>query len=347
MKRHGIVKSTRKLFRPTIGIGTTAFLVAGFTSWGSVSASAKTDGSTTPKSQSLTIGYIPIPSLIPLFQAKQKNTFARNGLKLNLQESAGGPSLISALQGGSLNVAYASYQVLASAAASGLHLVAIAPEDNENGVVKKSGTATNGITAVVTLKSSGLKTAKSLEGKTIATNALDNLVTATTSVWMKKNGANPSTVHWVAVPFPQQATALRSGRVNAAVMTIPFLTSTIEQGGVNVLGYPYASISKQLPVGAWITTQAWAKSHSKVINEFAKSIEQANKTANSSTQNQLASIASKYLSVAPALASKVRYPTWSVTFPTNQLQTELNVLHQEGVVKKQLKAAQLTLSNKR
>src|SRR5205085_6124411 len=85
---------------------------------------------------------------------------------------------------------------------------------------------------------SPIQSGRDLEGRTIATNTLNNIDHLMQQVWLQNNGADPRRVSIVEVPFPQHPAALAQRRVDAIGPSEPFVTVAQSQGA-RVLAYHY------------------------------------------------------------------------------------------------------------
>jgi ABC-type nitrate/sulfonate/bicarbonate transport system substrate-binding protein len=59
-----------------------------------------------------------------------------------------------------------------------------------------------------------------------------------------------------------------SGRAAAAIVSEPYLSFALRDGGCRVLAPTHDAIAKQFLVGAWFSTTAWAQSHTDAIRRF-------------------------------------------------------------------------------
>ena len=89
--------------------------------------------------------------------------------------------------------------------------------------------------AIVVGKDSPIKSAKDLEGKTVAVNTLNNIVHLMAMAWVDKNGGNASKVKFVEIPFPQMEAALIAGKVDAISVQEPFAAAAARRPEARVL----------------------------------------------------------------------------------------------------------------
>jgi len=223
-----------------------------------------------------------------VFFAQDKGFFKAAGLDADIQVISNGAAITSAVLSGAIDVAQSNVVSLATAHEKGLDIVIIAPAGTYS---SKEPT-----TALVVAAKSPFKTAKDLNGKTLAGNGVKNITQIGAYAWMDKNGGDPSTTKFVEMPFPEMAGALNAGRIDAAVMAEPELSASLANGSVRVLGNCYDGISKDFLIGAWFTTGAWAKAHPDLVKRFEKAMYATAAWAN---KNQAASgvLATKYTKI--------------------------------------------------
>ena len=120
----------------------------------------------------------------------------------------------------------------------------------------------------------------SFKGKTIAVNGLKTISQLGPEAWIDKSGANLASVKFIEMPFPAMEDALVSGRVDAALLSEPFLNDAKSRGTIKVLNNVYDSIGKDFLIGSWFTTSAWAKAHPDLVKKYSAVMVQTAKWAN-------------------------------------------------------------------
>jgi len=117
----------------------------------------------------------------------------------------------------------------------------------------------------------------------------------------RKNGGDVSTVKFLEVPFPIMPEALNSGRVDAAMITEPFLTQAKKTERV-LAATPFVAIAPEFAFGDWVANAQWAKDHADAVARFAAAMRETAQWAN---KNQAASgaVLQKYAKIDPALVA--------------------------------------------
>jgi NitT/TauT family transport system substrate-binding protein len=223
-----------------------------------------------------------------VFFAQDKGFFKANGLDAQIQVISNGAAITSAVLSGALDVAQSNIASLAAAHEHGLDVVIVAPAGQYS---SKEPT-----TALIVAKNSPIKTAKDLNGKTLAGNGIKNITQVGAFAWMDKNGGDTSTAKFVEMPFPDMPGALVTGRIDAAVIAEPELSAALAKGDVRVLANCYDGIAKNFLIGAWFTTGTWAKAHPDLVKKFAKAISQTAVWANKN-QSESGELVTKYTKI--------------------------------------------------
>ena len=123
---------------------------------------------------------------------------------------------------------------------------------------------------MVVRKDSTLRSARDLNGKTLAVPGLKDLNAITSMAWIDQNGGDSSTVRLIELSGAASVQAIAEGRVDASILTTPFLAQALEGGSARVLGNAYAAIGKQIMVTAWFTTEEFASKNRAVIERFSR-----------------------------------------------------------------------------
>jgi NitT/TauT family transport system substrate-binding protein len=150
-----------------------------------------------------------------MFMAMEKGFFKAEGLELETVPMAGGAVIVQGVTSGDLQFGWTNVISLYQAHVEGFDFKLIA-----GGATNVRGA--NETHAIVVGKDSPIKSAKDLEGKTVAVNTLNNIVHLMALAWVDKNGGNSSKIKFVEIPFPQMEPALVAGKVDAISVQEPF-----------------------------------------------------------------------------------------------------------------------------
>jgi NitT/TauT family transport system substrate-binding protein len=186
--------------------------------------------------------------------------FKKAGLDVELNLLASGSTVAASVAGGSIDIGQSNIVALATAHAAGLPFVIVAPA----GYYTSAGPTTE----LVTAANSTINDAKDLNGKIIAVTALKDLNWVSIQSWLTRGGADLASIKYVEVQQPTACNMVTSGRAAAAIVSEPYLSFALRDGGCRVLAPTHDAIAKQFLVGAWFSTSAWAQSHTDAIRRF-------------------------------------------------------------------------------
>ena len=202
------------------------------------------------------------------YYAYKSGMFKRAGL--NVTFTPMGPAAIpSAVAGGAVQIAGNNLFSVIAARARNIPFVLIAP----GAVFDK--TDEDGYVGLIVKKSAALKTGKDFAGKTIGVNELKGFNAVAAQAWIDKTGGDSSKAKFVEIPAPAAAEAVRQGRIDGVILTVPFLGQAMATGDFKVLTDSYSAIASTYLGLGWMTTQAYADAHPEIIAKFSRVIRDA------------------------------------------------------------------------
>jgi NitT/TauT family transport system substrate-binding protein len=247
--------------------------------------------------------------------------FKKAGLDVELNLLASGSTVAASVAGGSIDIGQSNIVALATAHAAGLPFVIVAPA----GYYTSAGPTTE----LVTAANANVNDAKDLNGKIIAVTALKDLNWVSIQSWLTRGGADLASIKYVEVQQPTACNMVTSGRAAAAIVSEPYLSFALRDGGCKVLAPTHDAIAKQFLVGAWFSTMPWAQSHTDAIRRFrAVMVETARWAATHHAES--ARILEKYTHLA-APADMKRVP-FAERAEASQIQPVLDAAARFGVI---------------
>jgi NitT/TauT family transport system substrate-binding protein len=250
-----------------------------------------------PAQTQLHVGLLPITANLDLFFARERGYFTEEGLSADLTPMAGGAEILPALIGGSLDVGTLNVVTHVFAQDQGFRAKAVA------------GATAQGrgdpVHAILVRADSPIQSARDLEGRTMATNTLNNIDHIMQQVWVRQRGGDPRRINFVEVPFPQMPAALAQSRVDAIGPTEPFVTVAASQGA-RVLAYHYKDVNDVTLLAYYGATDDWLNRNADVARRFHRVSQRANTYLYANPDEQRAA-AVRLLNMSPDLASKVAF----------------------------------------
>jgi NitT/TauT family transport system substrate-binding protein len=308
----------------------TAALLAACSSGSSSSSSGQSaaSGSNAPGTQSLTVGIPPVVELGNLFTAQSLGYFAAEGLSVKTVSMNGGATLVPALEAGSLQIAQSNIVSVLQAQQQNIGMKCFAA-----GFRSPSASSGAELSLVISAKDAGaISSPAGLAGKTIAVNTLDNSNQLVADVYLAQHGVSPSSVHFIALAYPDMPSALSSGRVAAAITDEPFTSIVQTQGSKVMAAAPDAAITANPVYACWVASASWLNSHKQVAAKFVAALDKADSYI-AAHPGYVPSILPKYTSVTAALAKQVTLPEWTTTITADDVQPWAQAAAKYGITR--------------
>ncbi len=297
-----------------------AALVAGCGDDEPASSGGGGDGGTT----SVKVGVLPIANAAPLYIARDRGFFKEEGIEIEPQLAQGGAELVTSLVSGDSQFAFLGYVPVIVGKARGLPVKIIANADNGADTPEKEWQI------IMSAKDSDIREPKDLEGRTIALNALRGVGEVTVKAAMEAEGADPTGVKFIEIPFPEMPAALEKGRVDAIWAPEPFLTQVLGAGGHEVLPV-YQSLAPLFPNGGYATTDKYIAENEDVVEGFARAINKGLKFASENPEEARKTITT-FTKIPPDVVGKIRLPFWPTEIDREQLTDLIGYTQKYGVI---------------
>jgi NitT/TauT family transport system substrate-binding protein len=198
----------------------------------------------------------------------------------------------------------------------------------------------NGYVGLIVRKDSTIRAGRDLNNKTIGVPALKDFNTLAAMSWIDQTGGDSATVHFVEVPAPTAGPAVVAGRIDATVLTVPFLGQTMAGGEVRVLTDAYSSISKSFLGLGWVTTKAYADEHPDVVARFSRAIRDAAIYVNAHHEETVQMMAD-LAKVDPSMIRGTTRVTFAPYLTAAMVQPVIDVSAKYHVIDKAFSASQL------
>jgi NitT/TauT family transport system substrate-binding protein len=266
------------------------------------------------------------------YYAQELGFFKKAGLDVALQTFVNGAAVSTAVAAGAADIGISNPLQLAGAISRGAPFTLIA-----GGGMYSSKTPTTDLCVSV---SSPLRTAKDLDGKTIAVSALKDITQAAVVVWLSQNGGDPSKVSFVEMPFAEMGPAVARGTVDAAVLVEPSLTLSKQNGLVRVFAHVFDVIAPQFLIGSWFTTTSFAQSHPAVVKQFQNVVYEAGRWANANHARS-AAVLSKYSKINLSTVMAMTRVTYPLSLNPQIVQPQLDIAYKTHILEKPVSAADI------
>jgi NitT/TauT family transport system substrate-binding protein len=204
--------------------------------------------------------------------AVAKGFFAKAGLDVALTVLNSGGAVTPGLIGGTLDFGVTNSGSMAQA-----HLRGVPLQLMTCGSLYSSASPS---AYLVALKTSPIKTAKDLRGKTVAVSSLHEFAHCSVLNWIDRNGGDSKTVNFIEMPMASTIPALQTGHIDAIDLIEPLYTRN--KNDLTSLGNPFAAVADGKPVQIFgtVVTKAFADANPDVIRRAAVAMRAAAHWAN-------------------------------------------------------------------
>ncbi|GAA3785199.1 ABC transporter substrate-binding protein [Streptomyces phyllanthi] len=310
--------------RRILGLAIAVVTVAGTAGCGS--SSGGTSGSLpsgSGKATEVKVGIVPIGDVAPLYLGRKKGFFSSRGIDLKMESAQGGAAIIPGVVSGQFQFGFSNTTSLMIAQTKGVPVTSVA-----------NGSATTGdteadVSGVAVKKSSPVKSAKDLAGKTVAVNTLQNIGDTTVREAVRKDGGDPSKVEFVELAFDQMPAALDGGQVDAAWMAEPALTIAKSQGA-RVVTSPFAETDPKLTLATYFTSTRLTKENPDLVKKFAEAMTES-LTYASAHPDEARQILTTYTKIDGEVLKNLTLPSWPAEYDMASLEKLASLGEQDGL----------------
>jgi NitT/TauT family transport system substrate-binding protein len=191
---------------------------------------------------------------------------------------------------------------------------------------------------LVVAKNSPIRTAKDLEGKTVAIISLHATMEIATREWLTKNGADASKVKFFELHFPEMTAALTRGTIDAALLGEPFLTEN--KADLRSIGVPFDTVAKQFYIFGWFARRDWIAANLDLAHSLASAFYQAGTWANTH-RAESAVIEAGITKVDLATVQTMQRNPLSTSLNPAYIQPLLDMAARYNVISRPVKASEL------
>lgn len=222
----------------------------------------------------ITVSIMKTTDLAPFHLAVQKGFFTDEGLSVTTVDAKSSGDSADNLTNGNVDIAYSSYPPFFYAEATnvarnlgGIKLVADASSCGPDACV------------VVALPDAPVKSVKDMDGKRVAVSSTNSISVLLTKSTMNTNGVDSSDVEWVPTPFPQVAQKLKSGEVDAAFATEPWIQDAQKNAGAVTVFDTAEGPTANMASAGWASTGNYVKDHPNTVAAFQRAMQRGTELA--------------------------------------------------------------------
>ncbi|MEV7341346.1 ABC transporter substrate-binding protein [Streptomyces sp. NPDC093544] len=310
--------------RLLIGLTATTVLVTA-SACGSSDSGSSDKGSSSGGVTTVKVGLIPIVDVAPLYLGQAKGIFEKHGLKLDVTTAQSGAAIVPGVVSGQFQFGFSNVTSLMIAQTSNVPVQAVANAIASTGVQGKD------FGAVTVKKDSAIKTAKDLEGRTVANNALKNINETAVRASVSKAGGDPDKVKFVEMAFDQMPAALDSGQVDAAMVVEPALATVKSQGGREIAS-PFLDVAPNLTIAMYFTSTQYQQQNPELVKKFQEATAESLAYADSHP-DEARDIVTTYTKIPAAVLGDVVLPKWPAEPNRASIEALAKLGEQDGLFK--------------
>ncbi|WP_069813395.1 ABC transporter substrate-binding protein [Streptomyces sp. TP-A0874] len=265
------------------------------------------------------VGVVPAAPAAAIYLGEEKGFFTDAGVDLKTSPAQTGAAVVASLLNGELDSGYISSVVAVQAMVKGVPIQFAAGGDS---VPTDPSRRMYG--GVVVREDSPVRAPEDLAGRTVAVNALQGVDHLAALAMVDKAGGDSAKVKFVEVPYPEQASALRAGRVDAVAGTDPFYSQALKQGGRSV-GKLLEALGPGALVSGYVVTKQYAAKHQEEVKRFAEGMSQSSSHA-MDHDGQVRKAIQAHTEIPADIVAGMNLPTFEPKLDTEAVQTVIDLM---------------------
>jgi NitT/TauT family transport system substrate-binding protein len=272
----------------------------------------------------ITVGTLPIANAAPMYLGMKKGFFEDERLTIEPQIGEGGAALMPSLVSGDSQFAFVGVIPAITAVAQNLPIKIVTSSDDA------AETEEEDWQTLVVPKGSPIKGVEDLPGKTIGVNALRGLAEVVISRSLEKQGVDYREVKLLEVPFPEMPAALAQKRVDAALLTEPFLSAVLAEGGTQI-DAPSVETLPSFPNGVYVAAEQYIAENGDVVDRFSRAMNKSLDYAQAHPE-EVRAIIPTFTEVPEAAAQELRLPQFDSELDQKGIELEADLTAKYGII---------------
>jgi NitT/TauT family transport system substrate-binding protein len=264
------------------------------------------------------------------YYAADDGFFTRAGLDIEITTFPSAPAMITAAVGNAIDVGTADVIQVGNAYNHGVPLALFA------GVGLYTHAAPT--TYLCVAKDSPVRTARDLEGKTVAVVALTSISTITVREWLREGGADPNLIKFFEIPFSSMAPALIRGTTAAALIAEPFYS--MSKADLRQLADTQQVIANSFYISALFASRDWLGRNAETARKLRDTLYATARWANAH-QFETATILSKYTKLDVDRIRAMTRTRFATSLDPRLMQPVLDFAFKNGALDKPIEAKAL------
>ena len=274
----------------------------------------------------LKVGLLPIGDVAPIYLGVKKGFFKQEKLTIKPQVFQSGAEVTTGVVSGDLNLGFSATEPLIVAKSKGIPVQVVAQG------VQAAPSLSAAWDGVMVKGDSPIRSAKDLEGKTVAVNGLKGMNELCLRAVLTRKGVDASKVKFIEVGFPEMAGTLEAGRVDALTAVEPFV-SQAKAAGARQIGSFFAGLQTKLTVATYFSTTKYLEQNGDVAKRFTRAINKSLVYAHGHP-DEVRKIIPTYTKIPAKVAQKMRLAYWSSDLNRPSIELVAREAERAGFVEK-------------
>lgn len=276
------------------------------------------------------IGWLPSENAVEPFYAVDRGFLRRAGLNAELTIFPNSQAISNAVAANAIDIGAADMIQIANGFIHGFPFSFFA-----GGAIYSSSAPT---LQLLVAKDAPYKTAKDLEGQSVAVIALNSISAITLQEWLHVNGADVAKVKLFEAPFTLMLPGLQRGTFAAALFAEPFVTSSLPQ--CRVLGKTYDVVADRFYILSWFASRPWLNANADTAKRFSAAIYETARWANTH-RNETAVLLSGVTKVPVETIRAMNRASFATSLDPKMMQPVLDIAYRYRAIDKPVAAADL------
>ena len=264
----------------------------------------------------LRVAMFPAGNTLPAHAALTKGVFERNGLRVELTEGTDLPVFMAALSKGQYDIVMSVPTLVLIGIEKGVDLQII------SSLQRSSAQRPN---AVWISRDPAIDSLGQLKGKTIAVPSLTGIVIDATVYLLSHNGVARNDVKFIQTPFPTMGDQLATGRVDAAVASIPFNDAIAARGFrihedvvVDAVRDASGGTVESAMTSVWTASGTFGREHAETVSAWRRSLSAAIEFLDTNPA-EARQMMQDWLKIPAGVLDAAPLPDWDVAITPQEL----------------------------
>ncbi|MFG3256783.1 ABC transporter substrate-binding protein [Streptomyces sp. NPDC048172] len=281
-----------------------------------------------PEKKTLTVAGLPLADVAGLHLAIERKYFEKEGLTVRVQPVQQSVQALPALAKGQVDIiGGANYVNFLQAREKGTLATRYLAEGARNAPHMMD---------VLVPRDSDIKSARDLKDQRVAVNILNNIQSLTLNGILRQEGAERP--DYRQVPFPQMATVLERGQVDAVHIAEPFRTALKRKLKTRTVVDGDATPADGLPLSGYATTKEFTEKYPKTAAAFVRALRKGQALA-AKDRRAVEKALPAYTEIKPDEAAAIKLPAYPEKASAAELDRLIEEMRRQGLLKKKLTAA--------